>query len=85
MFLRLLHSCSYLNGKEGLHAEELGDPQLKVEAEAVEESPDEDDPARPEPQRRDAVRAEGSDQLVQRVIMFTAQVIIHVPAKFTFS
>lgn len=58
VFLLLLQSCSYLNGKERLHAEELGDPQLKVETEAVEESPDEYGPARPEPQRRDAVRAE---------------------------
>lgn len=76
---------TYFHGKEGLHGEELGRPQLKVEAEAVEESPDEDNPARPKPQRRDAICAEWGDQLVQHIIMFTAEVIIHIPAKFTFS
>lgn len=73
----------YFNGEEGLHGEDLGHPQLKVEAEAVEESPDENDPTRAEPQRRDTVRTQCGDQLVQHVIMLTTEVIVHIPAKFT--
>lgn len=81
----LLPPGSHLNGTEGLRGEDLGHPQLKVETKAVEESPGEDGPARPEPQRRDAVRTERGDQLVQHVLMFTTEVVIHIPATFTFS
>lgn len=78
-----LPPCSYLNGKERLRGKELGDPQLEVEAKTVEESPEEDDPVWPKPQRRDGVRAKRGDQLIQHVIMFTPEVIIHVPAQFS--
>lgn len=68
-----------LKRSKGLHGEEPGCPQLKVEAKTVEESPDQHRRAGPQPQDGDAERAQCGHQLVHHVVMFPTQVIVHVP------
>lgn len=70
---------SYLHRWERLHGEELGGPQLKVEAEAVEEGPEKHNPARAEPQQSDSIGAESRNQLLQNILMLPTQVVIHIP------
>lgn len=69
-----------LKRSKRLHGEELGGPQLKVEAETVEESPGQHRLAGSQPHDGDPVGAQGGNQLLQHVIMFPTQVIVHIPA-----
>lgn len=69
-----------LERSERLHGEELGGPQLKVEAEAVEEGPGQHHWPRPQPHDGHPVGAHGGQQLLQHVVVLPAQVVVHVPA-----
>lgn len=69
-----------LKRSKRLHGEELGRPELKVEAEAVEESPDQHHLTGPQPQDGDAEGAQRRHQLLHHVLVFAAQVVVHVPA-----
>lgn len=80
MLWKLQSPESNLKGSKRLHGEELGGPQLKVEAETVEESPDEHHLAGSKPDDGDAEGAQRCNQLLQHIVMFSTQVIIHIPA-----
>lgn len=69
-----------LKRKKRLHGEELGGPKLKVEAETVEESPDQHHLAGSQPEDGDAKSAQRRHQLLQHILMFSTQVVIHIPA-----
>ena len=69
-----------LKRRKRLHGEELGRPQLEVEAETVKEGPDEHDLAGSQPEDGDAEGAQRCHQLLHHIFMFSTQVIIHVPA-----
>lgn len=68
-----------LKRSKGLHGEELGGPQLKVEAETVKESPDQHHLAGSQPEDGDAEGAQRSHQLLHHIVMFSTQVIVHIP------
>lgn len=57
-------SVSHLHGWKRRQGEELGHPQLKVEAKAVEEGPEVDQLARAEPQCGDGEGTEGCQELL---------------------
>jgi len=68
-----------LNRSKRLHGEQLGGPQLKVEAEAVEESPDEHRLTGSQPQDGDAEGAQRRHQLLHHVLVSSSQVVVHIP------
>lgn len=62
----------HLQGDKGLHGEELGGPQLKVQTKTVEESPEEHHLAGTQPQNGDSVGAKCSHQLFQNILMLSS-------------
>ena len=72
-------SLTNLKRTKRLHVEELGGPQLKVEAEAVEESPHQHHLAGSQPQDGDAEGAQRCHQLLHHILVFSTQIIVHVP------
>lgn len=76
-------TIQYLNRCKRLHGEELGGPEFKVEAKAVEESPEKHHPAWAQPQQSDPVGTEGRYQLLQHTLMLSTQVVIHIPESKT--
>lgn len=66
---------------EGLHGEEPGRPQLKVEAETVEEGPEQHRRAGSQPDDGDPIGAQCCNQLLQHIIMLSPKVIIYIPVK----
>lgn len=68
----------YLYGGKGPKREELGHPQLKVEAEAVEERPDIDDLAGSQPQGGDSKCADCGQELSEDAVVVPAQVVVDV-------
>lgn len=71
--------ASYLNGRQRGQGEELSHPQLKVQAEAVEEGPNVHQFTRSEPQSSDNKGADCSDQLLEDSVMISANVVIDIP------
>lgn len=69
-----------LKRSKRLHGEELGGPQLKVEAETVQESPDQHHLAGSQPEDGDAKGAQCCHQLLHHILMFSTQVIVYIPA-----
>lgn len=69
-----------LKRSKRLHGEELGGPQLKVEAETVKESPDQHYLAGSQPEDGDAKGAQCRHQLLHHILMFSTQVIVYIPA-----
>lgn len=70
--------CSCLNCWERRQWAEFGQPQLKVQTEAVEEGPDVHQLTRSKPQCGDAECANGSNKLPENPIMVFPNVVIHV-------
>lgn len=70
----------HLYGGEWWNGEELGHPQLKVEAEAVKEGPDVHQLTRAQPQGGDGEGTDGSQQLLEDFIMIPTNVVINIPA-----
>lgn len=72
---------SHLYGRKWWQREELGHPQLKVEAEAVEKGPDVNQLTRAQPQGGDSEGAEGRQELLEDFIMIPTNIVINIPAK----
>lgn len=73
---------SHLYGRKWWKGEELGHPQLKVEAKAVEKGPDVHQLTRAQPQSGDGESADGSKKLFEDFIVIPSDVVINVPAGF---
>lgn len=73
-------TLSHLNGRKWRKGEELGHPQLKVEAKAVEDGPDVDQLAGAEPQRRDGKGAHGGQELLEDPVVISTDVVVDIPA-----
>lgn len=74
-------NVSHLYGRKWRKGEELGHPQLKVEAEAVEKGPDINQLTRAQPQGGDSEGAEGCQELLEDFIMIPADKVVNIPAK----
>lgn len=72
---------SHLYGRKWWKGEELGHPQLKVQAKAVEKGPDVNQLARAQPQGGDSECAEGRQELLEDFIVIPANIVINIPAK----
>lgn len=75
----LCSPAPHLQFGKGPQLEELLHPELEVEAEAVEQGPDVNDLAGPQPQRGDGKGGSAGHQLPQDVVMALPNVVIHVP------
>lgn len=73
-------TVSHLDGRKWREGEELGHPQLKVEAKAVEERPDVNQLAGAEPQRRDGKGAHSGQQLLEDSVVIPTDVVVDIPA-----
>lgn len=71
----------YLYGRKWRYGEELGDPQLKVEAKAVEEGPKINQFTGTQPQGGDGESADGRQKLFEDFVMISTNIIINIPAK----
>lgn len=76
-----VYTTSHLHDGKRWKGEELGHPQLKVEAEAVEERPDVNELARAQPQGGDGKSAGGCKELFKDLIVIPTNVVINIPAK----
>jgi len=74
---------SHLYARQWRKGEQLGHPQLKVEAEAVEEGPDVNQLTRAQPQGGDGEGAEGRQELLEDFVVIPADVVVNIPAKVT--
>lgn len=75
-------TCSpvpHLQFGKGLLLEELLHPELKIEAKAVEDRPDVNNLAGPQPQGGDGKGGDGGHELLHDVVMVLSNVIVHVP------
>lgn len=71
---------SHFNGRKWRNGEQLGHPQLKVEAEAVEKGPDVNQLTRAKPQGGDGESADGRQELLEDFIVIPANVVVNIPA-----
>lgn len=80
-------NVSHLYGRQWRKGEDLGHPQLKVEAKAIEKGPDVNQLTRAQPQGGDSEGADGCQELLKDLIVIPANIVINVPAtiqlKFT--
>ncbi len=72
---------SYLYSRKWWKGKELGHPQLKVEAKAVEKGPDINQLTWAQPQGGDSKGAEGCQELLEEFIMIPTNIVINIPAK----
>lgn len=72
---------AHLDGGKRRQGEEFGHPQLKVEAEAVQDRPDVDHLARAQPQGGDGEGAQRCEELSEDLIVLAADVVVDVPAE----
>lgn len=73
--------AAHLDGGKRRQGEEFGHPQLKVEAEAVQDGPDVDHLAGAQPQGGDGEGAQRGEQLSEDLIVIAADVVVDVPAE----
>lgn len=69
-----------LQRSKRLQGEELGGPQLKVESETVQESPEQHHLTGSQPEDGDAIGAQRRRKLLPHILVFPAQMIVHIPA-----
>ena len=74
-------SISHLYERKWQKGEELGHPQLKVEAKAVETGPDVNQLTRAQPQGGDGEGAAGRQELLEDLIMIATDIVVNIPAK----
>lgn len=75
-------SVSHLYSRKWWKGEELGHPQLKVEAKAVEEGPDINQLTWAQPQGGYSEGAESRQELLEDFVMIATNIIINIPAEW---
>lgn len=75
-------NVSHLYGRKWWKGEELSHPQLKVEAEAVEEGPDVDQLTWAQPQSGDSEGTDGGQELPEDLIVISPDIVVNIPAIF---
>lgn len=75
-------NASHLYGRKWRKGEELGHPQLKVEAKAVEKGPDVNQLTWAQPQGGDSEGAEGCQELLEDFIVISTNIVVNIPAEW---
>lgn len=72
-------ASAHLQFGEGLPLEEFLHPELKVEAKAIEDRPDENNLTGSQPQSGDSKRGNGGHELLYDVVVVLSNVVVHIP------